>query len=267
MSAPTRSFDDKRALVMAASKGLGRATAMELVERGARVAILSRDSENLADARETILDATNSNDDAVVTATTDLTDPTEIREAVTGSIDKLGGLDILVTNHGGPPVQSIDETTVEELDDAYTSVVRGTFVTLQTALPSLENGGGSVINIVSASVREPLPGDVLQNLLRPGIYSLSKALSWEYGPEVRVNCICPRGILTDRIEYKIELLAEREGISREAAHKRRTEELAVEELGTPEEFANAVAFLVSEEASYITGTFLPIDGGWSQGAF
>lgn len=260
------SFDGKRALVTAASKGLGLATATELVERGARVAILSRDPEHLVAARESIRDAAGVSD-AVITAPADLAEPTEVRRAITESIEELGGLDVLVTNHGGPAVQPIAETSVEALDDAYESVLRGTFVILQTALPELEDGGGSIVNIVSATVREPLSGDVLQNLLRPGIYALSKALSREYGPEVRVNCLCPRGVLTDRIEYKVDLLAEREGIGREAALDRRTEELAVDDLGTPEEFARAVAFLAGEEASYITGAFLPIDGGWSRGAF
>ncbi|WP_255167220.1 SDR family oxidoreductase [Natrononativus amylolyticus] len=260
-------FDGSRALVTAASKGLGRETARELVERGARVAIVSRSRENLEVAREWIVAETGADEDCVLVATGDLTAPDEIREAVSGAIDDLGGLDVLVTNHGGPPVQSIEETTVDELDDAYAGVIRGTFVTLRTALPALADGGGAVVNVVSATAREPLPGDVFQSLLRPGLYALSKSLSREYGPEVRVNCVCPRGIVTERLEHKIELLAEREGITVDEARKRRADELAVDDLGTPEEFASAVAFLASPEASYVTGTTLPVDGGWSRGAF
>jgi 3-oxoacyl-[acyl-carrier protein] reductase len=260
-------LDGARAIVTAASEGLGRASATELVGRGCRVAIVSRSSENLETAREAILEATGAGESAVRTASADLTDPARTREAIEETIAEFGGLDVLVTNHGGPPVQSIEETTVEEFDDAYAGVLRGTFVTLKTALPALADGGGSVVNVVSATVREPLPGDVLQNALRPGIYALSKALSREYGPAVRVNCVCPRGIVTERVRYKIDLLAEREGISVDEARSRRVEELALDELGTPEEFANAVAFLASEESSYVTGAFLPIDGGWSRGAF
>jgi 3-oxoacyl-[acyl-carrier protein] reductase len=260
-------FDGARAIVTAASKGLGWETARELVDRGAHVAIVSRSRENLESARGEILEETSADEDAVYIVTGDLHQPTEIREAVDESIDAMGGLDVLVTNHGGPPVQSIEETTIEELDNAYAGVLRGTFVTLQTALPALVDGGGSVVNIVSATVREPLPRDVLQNLLRPGIYALSKALSREYGPDVRVNCVCPRGIVTERLEHKIELLAEREGISVEEARGRRAAELAVDDLGTPAEFASAVAFLASGEASYVTGAYLPVDGGWSRGAF
>lgn len=255
------------AIVMAGSKGLGLASARELANQGASVGIVSRSPDNLEAARETIRSTTDATADDILVASADLHDPEATRSAVEGLVEGLGGLDVLVTNHGGPSVQSIEETTVEELDEAYAGVLRGTFVTLQTALPALEDGGGSIVNVVSASVREPLPGDVLQNMLRPGIYSLSKALSREYGPEVRVNCLCPRGILTERIEYKIDVLAEREGISTEEAHRRRTEELAVDSLGDPEEFGEAVSFLASPAASYVTGAFLPIDGGWSRGAF
>ena len=256
-----------RALVTAGSKGLGLASAIELAAHDVQVAILSRDPDNLAAAADTIQDEAGVDSSAVITAQADLGDVAATQSALNDSIDALGGLDILVTNHGGPPVQPIAETDVDTFDAAYESVLRGTFLTLKTALPALEDGGGSIVNVVSASVREPLPGDVLQNFLRPGIYAVSKALAREYGPDVRVNCVCPRGILTDRIEYKLELKAENEGISREEAIARRTDELAVDELGDPADFAKAVAFLASTDAAYITGSFLPIDGGWSRGAF
>jgi 3-oxoacyl-[acyl-carrier protein] reductase len=264
--APTE-IEGARALVTAASKGLGRACACELVGRGASVAIVSRSRENLENARGFIASETGADEERIRLAAADLHDPEGTRVAIEGAIDGLGGLDVLVTNHGGPPVQSIAETSVEEFDEAYAGVLRGTFVVLKAALPALADGGGSIVNVVSATVREPLPGDVLQNALRPGIYAVSKALSREYGPEVRVNCVCPRGIVTERLEYKIELLAEREGIPVEEARSLRAEELASDDLGTPEGFAKAVAFLASEDADYVTGAVLPVDGGWSRGAF
>ena len=260
-------FTGRRALVTAASKGLGRAVACELVDRGATVAIVSRSRENLEAAREFVVEETGADEEALVLASADLHRPAETRAAIEDAIDDLGGLDVLVTNHGGPPVQSIAETSVEEFDEAYAGVLRGTFVVLKAALPAVADGGGSVVNVVSATVREPVPGDVLQNAFRPGIYAVSKALSREYGPEVRVNCVCPRGIVTERLEYKIELLADREGISVEEARQRRAEELATDDLGTPEGFAKAVAFLASEDADFVTGTLVPVDGGWSRGAF
>lgn len=259
-------FSDRCALVTAGSKGLGIATATELARRGATIAIVSRSSDNLASARDTIKEEAGCSDQAIVTESADLANVEETNQAIQSSIDTMGGLDVLVTNHGGPPVQSIADTSVDTLDNAYESVLRGTFVTLQTALPALADGG-VIVNIVSASVLEPLPGDILQNFLRPGIYAVSKSLAKEYGPDVRVNCVSPRGILTDRIEYKLDLLAEENGITRAEAIARRTDELAVDELGRPEDFAKAVAFLASDDARYITGSYLPIDGGWHASAF
>lgn len=257
----------RRVLVTAGSKGLGLATATEFASRGARVSMISRDPANLADAVDSIEQDTGVREDKVFTASADLANVDATEDAVRASIDAMDGLDVLVTNHGGPPVQPLAETSVEQLDGAYAAVLRSTFVTWKTALPALEDGGGSIVNIVSASVLEPNPGDIIQNLLRPGIYAAAKSLSRAYGPDVRVNCVSPRGIMTDRIEYKLDLRAENEGISREEAIAQRTEELSVDELGRPEDFAKAVAFLASDDAPYITGAVLPIDGGWLRGAF
>jgi len=259
---------DKRTLLFAASKGLGRAAATELAREGAKVAIASRDSGNLADAKEHIVDAAALEDDAVRTYACDLADPDDIRETVAAAADEFRGLDVLVTNHGGPPVQPIDETDVETLDRTYELVLRSTVVALQAALPSLveSDGEASVVNVVSATAAEPNAGDVLQAAFRPGIYALSKSLAEEYGPRgVRVNCVCPRGIVTDRLEDKIELLADREDISVEAARERRAEELPVRKLGDPPSFGRAVAFLASPAADYVTGETLALDGGWLDG--
>ena len=218
---------NSRAIITAASKGLGRAVAHELVSEGATVAICSRNEKNLEAARETILAETGAAEDAVRTYICDLRDTDAIEATLDVAITDLGDLDILVTNHGGPPVQPIAETSITELDDAYNLILKSTFVTLKQCLPELADDGGSVINIVSATVREPLPADVLQNLLRPGIYALSTSLAREYGPDVRVNCVCPRGITTERLQHKIELLSDREGITTEEAAAHRADELAV----------------------------------------
>jgi len=148
-------------------------------------------------------------------------------------------------------------------------VLRSTFLTLKTALPHLTaDDGGSIVNIVSATAAEPKAGDVFQASLRPGIYGLSKSLANEYGPDgVRVNCVRPRGIMTDRLVEKIEYLAEKEGVSVAEAEAMRSAELPVRRLGEPGELGDAVAFLASDESSYITGETLALDGGWSRGAF
>lgn len=259
---------DKRAFVAASSKGLGRAVATRLVDEGARVAISSHNEENLAAARDHILSETGADEDAVLTVRCDLREGTDIRAAVEETVDAFGGLDVLVTNHGGPPAENIAETDRETLSDAFEMVVQSTYTLVESALPHLRDGGGSVAHVVSASARQSPPNHVVSNTTRPGIYGLSKTLSNDYADEgIRSNCVCPRGVMTERIEYKIRTLADREGISYEEAKRRREEELPVKRLGQPAEFAKAVAFLVSPAASYITGAVLPVDGGWTEQTF
>lgn len=258
----------RRALLFAASKGLGRAAATELAREGARVALASRNPDNLANAKDHIVETADVDADSVRTYACDLAAPADIRETVKAAADEFGGLNVVVTNHGGPPVHPIDETDVETLDRTYELVLRSTVIALQSALPVLVDSSeeSSVVNIVSATAAEPTAGDVLQAAFRPGIYALSKSLAEEYGPQgVRVNCVCPRGIVTDRLEDKIELLADREEISVEAARARRADELPLRELGEPASFGRAVAFLASPAAGFITGETLALDGGWLDG--
>ena len=262
-------LDGTRCLLTAASKGLGRAAAEALVAGGATVVITSRSETNLAAARESICNVTGVEKGRVQTTVCDLADEDGIVTAVETAVELLGGLDVLVTNHGGPSVQPIAETSVSEFDAVYERVLRSTFLTLKTALPHLTaDDGGSIVNIVSATAAEPKAGDVFQASLRPGIYGLSKSLANEYGPDgVRVNCVRPRGIMTDRLVEKIEYLAEKEGVSVAEAEAMRSAELPVRRLGEPGELGDAVAFLASDESSYITGETLALDGGWSRGAF
>lgn len=261
-------LDGRRALVTAASKGLGYACAERLAAEGAAVTLCSRSPDRLADARGRLLDATDADPDVLRTCELDLAADDALVTALEDAVDEAGGLDVLVTNHGGPPVQPLSETTAAELDETYRSVLRSTALTLRTCLPQLAAGdGGSVVNVVSATAPEPYGGDVMQAAFRPGIYALSRSLAHEWGPEVRLNCACPRGIVTDRLADKIRLLADEEGVSFEEARKLRADELDVDDLGDPADFANAVAFLASPAARYITGETLDVDGGWHRRAF
>ena len=261
-------LEGKRVLVMAASQGLGRAAAAQLVDEGATVARTSRSQENLEDAREEILTSTSSTQADIIIQTCDLTDEKSIDEGVTAAIEQLGGLDALVTNHGGPPQSDFESATLSDLDETYHSVLRSTFQVIKAALPALQNGGGSITNIVSASAREPPQNHLLSNMIRPGIYGLSKTLSREYADEeIRVNCVCPRAIMTERIENLNQVEAERDGITIEEAQQRRVEELAMERPGQPSEFGNAVTFLASDAASFTTGETFLVDGGWTRSVF
>jgi 3-oxoacyl-[acyl-carrier protein] reductase len=258
----------KAAVVTAASKGLGRAVARELADCGARVVISSRSEENLQEAKSYIQEETGVADEMVLPLACDLGNPEEVKETMATAINELDGLDILVTNHGGTPRLSFDETTPEVLDEQYTAVLKSTFLAVNEALPALKDGGGSISHIVSTSAREPPKNHIPSNVLRPGIYGLSKSIANEYGEYgIRSNCVCPRMVMTDRIQRIFEQDAQRKEISMEEAKGKHVESLPLQRVGDPQEFAQAVAFLSSNAASYITGSILPIDGGWTREAF
>lgn len=258
----------RRALVTAASKGLGQAVATRLTAEGATVLVSSSDPVNLAEAEATIISEAEVEGDTVRTAVCDLSEPESIKDRLSPAIQELGGLDVLVTNHGGTTPMSFEEASPADFDDAYASVLKSTVCTIKTALPHIADGGGSITNLVSASALEPTAGTVLNNTVRQGIYGLSKSLANEYaGDGIRSNCVAPRSIRTDRMDYKLDVMAGREGIPLSAAVDRRTEELPIGRLGSPEEFARAVAFVASPAASYITGAVLQVDGGWHRYAF
>lgn len=261
------SIAGQRVIVTAASKGLGRAVAQEFVDQGATVVINSRSEENLEAAREHI-EANVDGDGSVLIVPGDLSDPEVVIEVFDAAIDKLGGLDTLVTNHGGTTRRSFEKMTTELLDETYESVIKATFLMVKKALPALkESDGGSITHIVSTSAREPPRNHIPSNILRLGIYGLSKSVSNEYGEYgVRSNCVGPRMVMTDRIASIFEDDAKRQGISVEEAKSQHVESLPLSRVGDPQEFAEAVAFLSSDAASFITGTSLAVDGGWTNGA-
>jgi 3-oxoacyl-[acyl-carrier protein] reductase len=262
-------LDGKTALVTAASKGLGRTVAEQFAKEGMTVAISSRSEENLAEAKEVLLESNEIDDDAILTVPIDLMDPDQIRDGVEQAVDRLGGLDILVTNHGGPPTSSFEELDIEQLDRAYNLITRSTCLVVQSAIPHIKaSGGGAITHIVSASAREPPENHAISNMLRPTIYGLSKSIANEYGSdEIRSNAVLPRAIMTDRLQFKIADLAERKGITPEEAEQARADELAIDRLAQPEVFGKAVAYISSPAADFVTGSVLPVDGGWARSAF
>jgi 3-oxoacyl-[acyl-carrier protein] reductase len=251
------------ALVCAASKGLGKASAEALARDGFRVAICSRGGRALHDAAGAIRAAGGE----VLAIEADLRRLDDIARAIDGTIQAFGGLDVLVTNTGGPPsgpFVSLDERVwADAIDSLLLSVVR----LCRAAIPHLQSrGGGRIINITSISVKQPIDGLVLSNALRAAVTALAKTLAAELAPHnILVNCVAPGYTRTDRVVELAEQTAAREGISAGQVERRIVERIPLGRMGDAREFAAVVAFLASPAASYVTGTTIQVDGGWTRG--
>ena len=230
---------DRRALVTASSRGLGRACAEALGAEGARVFICSRDAS--------AIEATGRAIKAAGWAPADMSQEGEPEGVVELAVSKLGGLDVLVVNAGGPPRGTFQTTPLESWEPAFHLTLMSAVRLVKAALPSLKQSGqGRIVFITSISVRQPIPNLILSNSLRAGVTGLAKTLSREVAAErITVNCLAPDAILTDRVR---EL-----GLSASSSPMGR--------FGDPSEFGAACAFLCSKQAAYITGQTLGVDGG------
>jgi 3-oxoacyl-[acyl-carrier protein] reductase len=230
---------DRRALVTAASKGLGRACAEALVREGARVFISSRDAA--------AIEATGNAINAAGWAAADVSKEGQPESLVDLVVQKLGGLDVLVVNAGGPPPGTFQSTPLEGWEPAFQLTLMSAVRLVKASLPALKHSGqGRIVFITSISVRQPIPNLILSNSLRAGVTGLAKTLAREVAPDgITVNCLAPDGILTDRIR-ELNLSAANSPMGR---------------FGDPSEFAAACAFLCSKQAGYITGQTLGVDGG------
>ena len=258
-------LNGKVAIVAASSKGLGRATAEQLAAEGALVTINGRDPDLLDTVAAEIRAATGGD---VLPIAGDVTDPETHRLLVEQTVAARGGLEVVVCNAGGPPAGFFadfpeDEPWLQAIELNLMSTLRLT----RAALPHLvARGGGSVTNIVSIVVKQPIGNLVLSNTGRTAVIGLAKSLALAYAAKnLRVNNVCPGSILTDRIRG---LAGKRAEVSGRPAAEILAEDAAaipMGRIGEPAEFANAVVFLASPAASYITGVTLLVDGGAYKG--
>ncbi len=250
----------KVAVVAAASSGLGKASALELAREGARVAICARDGDRLSKAAEDIRATTGADVLAVVA---DVTRSADAGRFIEVAVAEFGGLDILVTNAGGPPAGLFEEFDEQDWLDAFNLNFLSTQRLIQNALPYLKQSeSGRIIAITSVSAKQVLPNLILSNAVRAGVHGLIKSLSQELGEHgITVNAVCPGPILTERLMNLFRRNAETQGISFEEAQAGWVRQIPLGRLGRPEEFGAVVAFLASQRASFVNGVLLQVDGG------
>ena len=246
----------KAALVTAASKGMGKATAMGLAAEGCRVLMCARTEADLKAAADEVRSATGAE---VIAMPADVTKKEDVDRLIARANEAFGGVDILVANAGGPPRGNLDEMTDEQWYGAFETTVLFVVRLIRGVLPSMKKKNwGRILTIQSVSVKQPVPGLLLSNAVRPGTAGMVKTLSEELGKHnITINVVCPGKILTDRLLGGVK----QSGLSKEEFLKRGSQDIPLGRIGTPEEFANVMVFLASERASYVTGVALQVDGG------
>jgi 3-oxoacyl-[acyl-carrier protein] reductase len=247
----------KTALVLAASKGLGKACAIALAAEGANVVIGARNPDTLR-ATEKEIGAMGKG--RVLAVTTDVLQPADAAKIVDAAVSTFDRLDILVNNAGGPPFGKFESFDEIAWQSAFELTLLSAVRFCRLAIPHLrKTGSGRIINITSLTVLTQVPQSVLSTSLRLGVVGMAKMLSDELGPDhITVNNVAPGLILTDRVK---DALQPRPGVSEEELMAERARTIPLGRIGRPEELASLVAFLASPLAAYITGATIPVDGG------
>lgn len=256
----------KTALVAAASQGLGFAVARELAQEGASLVICSRNEAPINTAAQTIRGESGAD---ILAISADVSVAADIERLVAAGIERSGKIDILVTNSGGPPAGAFDSLTRDSWDDATRILLTSVVEMTRLVLPGMkERGWGRILNITSIASRQPVENLMLSNSLRAAVTGFAKTLAAEVAADgITVNNILPGYTRTERLEELIDFLAEKEGLSADEVKARWAAEIPMRRLGEPNEFAALAAFLVSERASYITGSSIAVDGGWIKSLF
>lgn len=259
---------DKVVFVAAASKGLGRAIAEEFAREGAKLAMCSRDEGAITKAAREITEATKSE---TLPVTADLSKKEDCERFITAGLEKFGRMDVLVVNAGGPPPGRFEELDESAWDKAYQLTLMSAVRLTKQALPELRKTKGNVVFSTSTSVRQPTQylNLILSNAIRAAVHGMLKTLSKDLAKDgIRVNAVQPGRIMTERIIQLDTDIAKRTGKTMDEIRREfESTTIPLGRYGDPKEYANAVVFLASQRASYITGVSLQVDGGMLQAMF
>lgn len=251
MTDPSRGQSSGVAIVMAGTRGIGRACVETLSHQGYRVAVCAREA---LDEEVT---------GAEYMAAADVSDPDQLRGFIVDSTRKLGDPSILVVNSGGPPAGDFFSVAREQWDSAYRLTVASAVTAIGEVVPTMKSQGhGRIIVIGSSSVRRPIADLVLSKTFRPALAGLVKDLAVTLAPYgITANMVAPGRIDTERVRELDKAAARRAGITTQEARRLSIDRIPAGRYGTPEEVANVVAFLASKDAGYVTGQTILIDGG------
>jgi len=255
----------KRSVIVAASsEGIAYAAAESFAAEGARLAMCSRDGEKLNKAAEEIRARHGAE---VLVEPFDVTDAAAVTRFVDHVAERFGGVDVCVTNAGGPPAKMFLETTDEEWKRAIDLNLLSIVHFARAVLPHMQKKKwGRIVTITSVSVRQPVYDLVYSNAVRAGVLGLVKSLSNEFGKDgITVNNVAPGFTATERLKELAAKRAKAAGVNENDYLERMGADAALGRVGKPEEVADAIVWLASERASYITGQTLLVDGGLYQG--
>jgi 3-oxoacyl-[acyl-carrier protein] reductase len=252
------------ALIGGGSKGLGRAVATSLAREGAVVTIMARNEAELKATAEEIGSETGGQ---VEYLAVDLGNPERTGEAAAATVKKHGRVDVLVNNAGGPPTGQFLDFSDREWESAFRLNLLSAVNLARVVVPGMKDRKwGRIINCTSIAVKQPIDGLILSNAVRAGVHGWAKSLANELAPfGITVNNILPGYTMTDRVRGMAEALARKQGASIEDVYNDMASAVPMGRIGRPEDFGELAAFLASEQAGYITGASIPIDGGFYKG--
>jgi 3-oxoacyl-[acyl-carrier protein] reductase len=260
-------LNGRTAIVVASSRGIGKATALKLAQEGANVVMCARNGEELEAAAEEV--AAVAGAERVLAVPTDVASLEDIQSLVARAVERFGGVEILVCSTGGPRPLNFMDISDEEWQRVIGSVLLSAIRLAREVVPHMQAAGwGRIVFITSTAAKQPLGNLVLSNATRPGIHGVAKTLATELGGSgITVNCVLPGIVRGERSEQIIDFRSEQQGRPAEEILEEVQEEIALRRRGEPHEIAAGILFLLSAQASYVTGISLSVDGGLTKSLF